>query len=450
MISQPVTADINNLSICCNSSDNFAISYTPYLDVLRYIIQNNSMSSDEYKYIVSRKKHTIKEDDWRKIEPEIKSNLDDIKNTVNSFGRQGDIRDEDSRKELLKYLLGIRCDLNFDKGTNPFDFVEFPGKTVICKNKDKLVRVYSIYSKLNDYKIQKYHNIFERCEDDLKKRYIASCSGKSVNTNARTKIDWDLYNIHLDKFILLGILTCLAITKCKYTSAESLTNVEKGELIEYCRTNFSTLLKCIGLKTKTDISREINKFLAAIIEEDYTYFSQVENNREEITAHYHATNAKDLLERIERVSAQATVENAENRDRNTNLISLLKSYYLQCYLENRTLRCECCNEETFVTDADIPYVEFHHLIPFNIAYGPDHYLNLFALCPNCHRKMHFLNLDDKGEHYQKLNVNNYMHISFVDRLLKLKKENLLRSYHLEYLLADKAISEDEYNKVIAA
>ena len=33
------------------------------------------------------------------------------------------------------------------------------------------------------------------------------------------------------------------------------------------------------------------------------------------------------------------------------------------------------------------------------------------------------------------------------RLKSLKKENLLRSYHLEYLLADRAITEKEYESI---
>ena len=196
MISQPVTADIQNLSPCVNPPENFAVSYTPYLDVLGYIIRNNSMSLDEYKYIVSRRKHTIEENDWREIEPEIKNNINDIQSVVESFNRKRDIKDEDTRKELLKYLLGIRCDLSFDNGTNPFNLVNYSaGASVVCEDTDKLGLVYGIYSKLNDYKVQKYSRLFECCEEDLKHRYIISCAGENAHINARTKIDWDLYNI---------------------------------------------------------------------------------------------------------------------------------------------------------------------------------------------------------------------------------------------------------------
>lgn len=48
-----------------------------------------------------------------------------------------------------------------------------------------------------------------------------------------------------------------------------------------------------------------------------------------------------------------------------------------------------------------------------------------------------------------LNDNNCFNMSFVERLRGLKDEKLLRSYHLEYLLADRAITQEEYN-IIAA
>jgi len=42
-----------------------------------------------------------------------------------------------------------------------------------------------------------------------------------------------------------------------------------------------------------------------------------------------------------------------------------------------------------------------------------------------------------------------MHLCFTERLRELREQNLLRSYHLEFLLADNAITLDEYNVVAA-
>ena len=130
-------------------------------------------------------------------------------------------------------------------------------------------------------------------------------------------------------------------------------------------------------------------------------------------------------------------------------MNLLKSYYMRACAENGTLRCECCGEEAFITAAGEPYVEFHHLIPFGIAYGPDHYLNLFALCPNCHRRLHFQAPADKHGLYSALSGGNYLRRSFAERLRALCAQNLLRSYHLEFLLADGAITAVEYDSIAA-
>ena len=140
---------------------------------------------------------------------------------------------------------------------------------------------------------------------------------------------------------------------------------------------------------------------------------------------------------------------AEDRQRSAQLVNLLKSYYMRACAENGTLRCECCGEEAFITAAGEPYVEFHHLIPFGIAYGPDHYLNLFALCPNCHRRLHFQAPADKRGLYSALSGGNYLRRSFAERLRALRAQNLLRSYHLEFLLADGAITAVEYDSIAA-
>ena len=218
----------------------------------------------------------------------------------------------------------------------------------------------------------------------------------------------------------------------------------------YLFDNFKNLFRTLGLRTLNSIKREIQKSIWALKNNEYSgYLGEAEERDEQILARYRADNAADLFVRIQAISSTATVTPAENRERNGTLVSLLKSYYMSCYAENSLLKCECCREETFITNAGEPYVEFHHLIPFKIAYGPDHYLNLFAVCPNCHRKIHFLGTGDKRGSYQDLSRNNYMNLSFFERLCELRAQNLLRSYHLEFLLADNAITLDEYNMVAA-
>ncbi len=364
----------------------------------------------------------------------------------------GDKNDEDSRKELLKYLLGIVKNMPKDCGTHYLNIVTWnKTKSTVSCEKNNIALLYDVYSRLNDYKIQKYHSLFERCEKDLRKRYIASCNQNPIPMDSKTKIDWDLYNIHLDQFIYLGILITIALsnTDLKIQEITALDSDDISKIIRYISENFSTSLKNIGLKNKTSIKHEIAKAINALKEEEYSIYIDVTENRKYAYACYRSWSSNDLYKRIKEISSETSVSFAENRTRNTNLINLLKSYYIQRYAENSMLKCECCKEETFITASGEPYVEFHHLIPFNIAYGPDHYLNLFALCPNCHSKIHFLNTNEKQIYYKQLNQNNYLHISFIERLCTLREQNLLRSYHLEYLLSENAITQDDYNYIAA-
>ncbi len=450
MISQPVTAEINLLSNTVNDSERFGISFNPYTDILGYILRNNSISISEYKYIVSRRKHEMTENEWCDIEPELKENISDLEALVRSFRLKRDIENENGRKELLKYILGIRADIPADDGTNSFNIINVSNRSATAVDHEGLTRIYDIYSRLCEYKAQKYQTLFEECEQDLRNRYVEACRGNIIRINARTKVDWDLYNIHIDKFIILGVILSIVSHKCNVDISNVVSTEDCNNLVQLCQTDFSQLLRCINLRTRNEIRREINKFVNAISERDYSYFTGTDGDRAEIIAEYRTTGAEDLLAHIRNISNQATVDYTEGRTRNASLIAHLKSYYLQSYSENSTLRCECCNEEAFITGTGQPYVEFHHLIPFNIAYGPDHYLNLFALCPKCHRKIHHINLNEKAVLYRNLNQNNYLELTFVQRLITLKGENLIRSYHLEFLLVDNAITEDEYNTVAAA
>ena len=112
------------------------------------------------------------------------------------------------------------------------------------------------------------------------------------------------------------------------------------------------------------------------------------------------------------------------------------------------LNCECCGQQTFITYNDETYLEYHHLIPFNVYDGPDHYLNIYALCPLCHRKLHYIKLNRKKELYNQISINNYAQITIVERLVNLFHAKKLRSYQLEFLLSDYAITLNEYNNII--
>lgn len=447
MISQPATADINDIVPCENKAEQFSISFSPYTDIIGHILRQGSLSAEQYQYVVSRRKHTIPEGEWALIEGQVLRHIDDIKALLAICGRTRDQKGEDSRKELLKYLLGLRSDLPMDKWSHPYGVVVL-GKSCACSDRERLMGIFRLYSKLQDYKEAKYGELFRSCEEDLRCRYMAALAGKDIGIDPHVKISWDLYNIRSDELILLAAMASIAANAAGIDLLDAdIPRVTEG-ILNVFNSRFSGLLRAMGYRSDSAKRQIIRKMLTALQTEDYASFlaGQTEPHRQVLAA-YRTADAADLRTRIMELSAHPNTDGEEGRVRNANLIGLMKSYYMAVYLENGTLRCECCGEEAFLTEAGEPYVEFHHLIPFHIANGPDHYLNLFALCPNCHRKLHFLGLTGRQQAYADLSANNYMQLKFVQRLRTLKDTMILRSYHLEYLLAERAITLEEYESI---
>lgn len=254
MVSQPVTVDINYINGLPVDSAKFDISTTPYTDILDSLIRRNSFSLDEYKYVISRRKDVFDAQSWSDEEESLFSNVNTIKNRVNGFGRQRDKQDEDARKELLKYLLGIRSDMGVDAGTNPLSIVDFSRSKVTVQENEPLLLLYSIYSKLDDYKKLRYSSVYDETRDDLKNRYEKGLRGITAPINARSKIHWDLYNIHPDKFIMLGTVVAIAAISLHYTEIENAGRDAINNLCQFVSDKFSSLLRKLGIRYSQAIS----------------------------------------------------------------------------------------------------------------------------------------------------------------------------------------------------
>lgn len=67
--------------------------------------------------------------------------------------------------------------------------------------------------------------------------------------------------------------------------------------------------------------------------------------------------------------------------------------------------CELCNSNApFTNSKGEPYLEVHH-IKWLSKGGDDTIENTVALCPNCHRKMHILNLDEDVKYLEGIEKN---------------------------------------------
>ena len=159
---------------------------------------------------------------------------------------------------------------------------------------------------------------------------------------------------------------------------------------------------------------------------------------------------------MKRISKKQT--KSVNPDRSEELSKTIRSYYIGKFSDSSThlIKCDSCKETTLLTeveDGQISYahLEFHHLIPLkeNGAEGPDHYLNLFGVCSNCHNKFHKIINSDKRKLYEDLSNNNNFGdaYSIVKRIKKLKKENAIIPLHLEYLKKEFIITNYEYKQL---
>lgn len=75
--------------------------------------------------------------------------------------------------------------------------------------------------------------------------------------------------------------------------------------------------------------------------------------------------------------------------------SYIRDRYVSEYAKRRAHGiCQLCAEPApFIDCNGIPFLETHHIIRLADG-GADSIENTVALCPNCHRKMHILNLDE--------------------------------------------------------
>lgn len=78
-------------------------------------------------------------------------------------------------------------------------------------------------------------------------------------------------------------------------------------------------------------------------------------------------------------------------------------------LANADGRCECCDKKSpFVTKNFTPYLEVHHVKQLADD-GPDTPQNVVAVCPNCHKELHF------GINRKKLITKLYKRIKRLER-----------------------------------
>lgn len=446
MISQPVTVLFSGIegNLYANG-EKFYLNYSPYITILNYLFNRGGISKEEYQFIISRTNNNNKEFIENNIDKLI-SNINSIKNHVTHFNRTSDLSTEDFDKELKKYILGIRDDLIKDYNKNTFGFCSYQNG-VVLNNKELLRKILKVYNQVDKYKLNRYKQLFDSCEQELKKKYTLQSQINTYSVNAKTKINWDLYNIHLDKIIIIALILTDYSIKNNINFEE--INI-KNEEIKHIQNTYSRLLNSCSISKIKDLSSAIKMIYTAISNNDLEKVRLEDDTHEySYINEYTQLNVDDLKQKIEKISNE-NVQITEERVRSIKLINLIKALYNSNYSDERKLiRCECCGKTTFLTIKDEAYLEYHHLLPFNIVDGPDHYINIYGVCPDCHRRIHYGKEESKEEIYKNLDENNHLNKTILERFKFLYNKKILKSYQLEYALAEHMINELQYNKILA-
>lgn len=442
MLSQPVNIEIRGLENShISSTDKFTVNLNPYLTILKSLKNSLGFSKEAYQYVISRLSEYP--EDGVDVSAQF---IDRVQRKVEDFNRRADVATEDFNKEILKYILGIRSDLAVDNQLNPIGLCQWDNNGLSITNQAKLDRLIKIYTTLCKYKVEKYDELFRSCTDELKRQYKLNASALPYVLNPKIKIDWDMYNIHADILILLTSSVLILEAKAGLEFTRDTLDIFVNGIRELC----PNILHILGLNSKAALKKELRNILEVFEKENYGVYLEDNTDDYQISvASYLDESLADLEQKIKDNSAKISVYVDGIRKRNMVLIGLIKSYNLQKYTaDGQLLKCECCGNPTFLTYKDESYVEYHHLIPFSEYDGPDHSLNIVALCPMCHRKLHYLKQGEKRELYDSVALNSYTNLSIEDRLVELFAEQKLKSYQLEFLLADNAIDENAYNRIL--
>lgn len=93
------------------------------------------------------------------------------------------------------------------------------------------------------------------------------------------------------------------------------------------------------------------------------------------------------------IAARAKLRSRPASSRETTAITYVRDEYVAEYARRRANGiCDLCGQPApFLDRAGQPHLESHHVV-WLARGGDDSILNTVALCPNCHRKMHLLDL----------------------------------------------------------
>lgn len=292
--------------------------------------------------------------------------------------------------------------------------------------------------KLEDKELE---NIFEGL--------LTSTIETNLKKNENIESEWYEYIGQFDENIVINLIYIAICLKYKqYDFKLTVKNLSKG------LKDFQSFNKYFGIDLKETIKKLQNYYKSNqeslyIINESISIVKKNSNKMSE----------DDIAKISLKFSRNIEVKGDEKRNR-SNVIDYVRQFYISNYKDTDGLiKCDCCGKKTFLSKSNNEsFLEFHHLIPFNDenANGPDHYLNLVGLCPNCHKKIHHIKEEELEQLHKDIDSNNNLGIKIFERVKKLisiSRENkikpdLVTPKGLLYLRSVKAINNDEFRELM--
>lgn len=449
MISQSPVSDIQNLKTTY-SSDFFGVNYHPYFDLLKSIKELKVVNFSEYMFAISKSKTTFPiEEIIQTLKVNKINSLREYQKVANSFQRKADVEKEDFQKELKKYVLGIYEHESYkqDLGLNPYSSIGMSTNYEICiKNNAKFDFTFDLYSKITAYLDSQYLSSYREFEAELKRKYSFFLTGnRAFKLSNEIKYNWAKYIINFDENIINSLIYwSIACVEDNYN-----LDLTKKEIASHYSL-FENLLKSDKSGKKDFI--EIMESVQTNLRSDKIFTIQTQSYYLELEKTDPRKVYEDVkIDNLKVISNQtSSLDDTLKRKRNITLIQYMKSFYFTNYTNKESLvECEACKNVTFLTMGNTPYIEFHHLIPFSTDNGPDHYLNLFGLCPSCHRKIHFAKIESRTELYHLISDNNHLKKNLVERIEELYNEGFLEPIHLDFLLKENIISDSIFDSYMS-
>ena len=210
-----------------------------------------------------------------------------------------------------------------------------------------------------------------------------------------------------------------------------------GYLLDICYGRYYFLE--LHFKFRSDIDNKIRNTPMSIINEFFEIGLMRTGSKVLDYDEQEETVFQKKIDESEGYSSQVDIDVANNREpelnENNSTRYKTNTRLAKTVIKRHNYICEIDGTHiSFVNSKGKPYMEAHHLLPMSSQkqYFPiniDREENIVCLCPNCHRAIHYGNLDEKKERLIKLY--NISKKELIKSGINITKQELLKLYKVD-------------------